>query len=45
VVDLLEVLKTFAVSPEILQTLFDEENLNTSSYQEVKELEIGVSLP
>ncbi|CAG8654249.1 5021_t:CDS:2, partial [Ambispora gerdemannii] len=45
VVDLLDVLKTFAVSPELLKELFDEESLDIDGYQEAKELESGVSLP
>jgi len=45
---LLDVLKTFAVPPELLENLFDKEILNTDSYHEVKALEIGAgrtSLP
>ncbi|CAG8726793.1 24625_t:CDS:2, partial [Racocetra persica] len=48
VVDWLAVLKTFAVSPEILQTLFSEEDLNIANYSEVQALETGAgraSLP
>src|SRR6185369_10115271 len=48
VVDFLSILKTFEVSPELLQVLFNEENLNTVDYQEAQELEIGTgstSLP
>jgi len=48
VVGFLNVLKTFGVPLGLLQSLFDEENLNTDDYQEVKELEIGTgttSLP
>ncbi|CAG8602469.1 10343_t:CDS:2, partial [Diversispora eburnea] len=48
VFDFLNVLKTFAISPELLKTLFDKESLNTDDYQEAEELEIGTgttSLP
>src|SRR6185436_7491139 len=45
VIDLLDVLKSFSVAPELLKILFDEESLNTENYQEAKELEAGVSLP
>ncbi|CAG8448648.1 7895_t:CDS:2 [Racocetra fulgida] len=41
VVDWLDVLKTFAVSPELLRILFDEEDLNLDNYSEAQELEIG----
>lgn len=44
-VDLLDVLKTFAVSPELLKEFFDKESLDIDGYQEAQELESGVSLP
>ncbi|CFW92830.1 DNA-directed RNA polymerase subunit beta [endosymbiont DhMRE of Dentiscutata heterogama] len=48
VVDWLAVLKTFAVSSELLQALFNEEDLNIANYSEVQALETGAgraSLP
>ncbi|CAG8539999.1 8773_t:CDS:2 [Paraglomus brasilianum] len=48
VFDLLDVLKTFAVPSELLETLFDRESLDIENYHETKALEIGVgrtSLP
>jgi len=45
---LLDVLKTFAVPSELLETLFDRESLDIENYHEAKALEIGVgrtSLP
>jgi DNA-directed RNA polymerase subunit beta len=41
----MEILKSFAISPEILKTLFTEEGLNISDYEETNQLEVGVGLP
>ncbi|WNE41046.1 MAG: DNA-directed RNA polymerase subunit beta [Mycoplasmataceae bacterium] len=44
-VDLIEILKSFSVSYETIKSLFSEEDLNISNYEEVKELEVGIGLP
>jgi DNA-directed RNA polymerase subunit beta len=45
VVDLIEVLKSFDVSFEVVNALFTEEGLNISDYEDSKKLEVGISLP
>ncbi|CAG8440196.1 11521_t:CDS:2 [Ambispora leptoticha] len=44
-INLLDILKTFAVSPELLKQFFNPEDLNIEDYQAIKPLEIGESLP
>ena len=45
IINLFDILKTFAVSPELLEQLFNPEDLNLEDYQKAESLEIGDSLP
>jgi DNA-directed RNA polymerase subunit beta len=44
-INLLDILKTFAVNQELLEQLFSPEDLNLEDYQKVESLETGDSLP
>nr|CAG8584891.1 15453_t:CDS:10 [Entrophospora candida] len=45
VIGLLDIFRTFDVSPELLEKIFDNEELNIEDYQEAKPLKLGISHP